>query len=68
VVHWILKLLLSCLTVEGAKDERPELTQVMEAASKAATAMLRRPTVTALLQVARAENVGTGDFFCSAPY
>lgn len=56
MVHWILRLLLACLTIEGGRDERPELTQVMEAASKAATAILKRPTVTALLQVARADN------------
>lgn len=40
------------------REERPELIQVMDSASKAATGMLRRPTVTALLQVARADNTG----------
>lgn len=54
VLHWLLLLLLKCLQMEH--DGRPELVMVMDTASRAATAMLKRPTVTALLQVARAEN------------
>lgn len=40
------------------REERPELVQVMETATRAATAMLKRPTVTALLQVARNDDTG----------
>ncbi|XP_076472709.1 mediator of RNA polymerase II transcription subunit 24-like [Babylonia areolata] len=54
VVHWVLSMLLKCLQNVG--EERPELIQVMESLSRAATSMLRRPTVAALLQVARADN------------
>ncbi|XP_025096611.1 mediator of RNA polymerase II transcription subunit 24-like isoform X2 [Pomacea canaliculata] len=54
VLHWLLLQLLKCL--QTMREERPELIQVMDSASKAATGMLRRPTVTALLQVARADN------------
>ena len=42
------------------REERPELVQVMETATRAATAMLKRPTVTALLQVARNDDTGEG--------
>ncbi|KAK7109542.1 mediator of RNA polymerase II transcription subunit 24-like [Littorina saxatilis] len=54
VMNSLLGLVLKCLS--NVRDERPEVVQVMESASKAATAMLKRPTVTALLQVARADN------------
>ena len=56
VVHWLLQLLLKCL--QTMRDERPELVQVMESATRAATALLKRPTVTALLQVARNDDNG----------
>ncbi|KAL8611936.1 hypothetical protein ACOMHN_034065 [Nucella lapillus] len=54
VVHWTLSMLLKCL--QNISEERPELVQVMESLSRAAMSMLRRPTVTALLQVARADD------------
>ncbi|KAK7489537.1 hypothetical protein BaRGS_00019171 [Batillaria attramentaria] len=52
VLHWVLLLLLKCLQTN--REDRPELVMVMDGASRAATAMLKRPTVTALLQVAQA--------------